>query len=498
MAPPGKKLPQYTAAIIASMSVMAAGCCIAWPSPALKILLHSKDPPFKLEPAEGSWIVSLKNVGNIIAPLPTGWLMGRLGRRVTLLASAVPFIVSWGLLVVCETAPLLYLARVLGGLGVGMAFTVTPIYLGEIADTQVRGALGTLLQAMLYCGILMEYVVGPYVSYLALALTSGAVPLVFFALFFFMPESPHWLLQRGRREEARRALAWLRGTGEQAVAAELGEMTRTLELQLQPHEKSGGGAAAAVPGGSLKDILFSKGPRKALIIILTLNVLKEMSGNSAVVAYAAGTLVKGTHSPYADEYVIAMGVVMFASTMACTQLVDRAGRRPLLLASCALSAVSLSTAGLYFFLKHLEYERYHSRVHMQAVSVDMSGATWLPVGGLLAYAAAFPLGLAPIPPALLGELFPVHLKGLAACSAAVAISVASLVVTKLYQVVGDSLGMHVVYWAFGASCVGGAAFVATFVPETKRKTFQQIQDELGGVVREKGAYDADEPLKVMA
>ncbi|XP_026276062.1 facilitated trehalose transporter Tret1-like [Frankliniella occidentalis] len=479
MAPPGKKLPQYTAAIIASMSVMAAGCCIAWPSPALKMLLHSEEPPFELSPAEGSWIVSLKNVGNIIAPLPTGWLMGRLGRRATLLASALPFVVSWALVVVFDTAPLLYLARVLGGLGVGMAFTVTPIYLGEIADTEVRGALGTLLQAMLYCGILMEYVVGPYVSYLTLALTSGAVPVLFFVLFFFMPESPHWLLQRGRREEARKALGWLRGTGEQAVAAELGEMTRTLEMQLQPQEK--GGVAAP---GSLKDIIFSKGPRKALIIILTLNVLKEMSGNSAVVAYAATTLTEGTGSPYADEYVIAIGVVMFASTMACTQLVDRAGRRPLLLASCAFSAVCLSTAGLFFFLK--------------ALGLDMSGATWLPVGGLLAYAAVFPLGLAPIPPTLLGELFPAHLKGLAACSAAVSISVTSLVVTKLYQVVGHLLGMHVVYWAFAASCVGGAAFVATFVPETKRKTFQQIQDELSGVVRAKGAYEADEPLKLMA
>ncbi len=76
--------------------------------------------------------------------------------------------------------------------------------------------------------------------------------------------------------------------------------------------------------------------------------------------------------------------------------------------------------------------------------------------------------------------------------------ISELTYLSLFQVVGDSLGMHVVYWAFGASCVGGAAFVATFVPETKRKTFQQIQDELGGVVREKGAYEADQPLKVMA
>lgn len=84
---------------------------------------------------------------------------------------------------------------------------------------------------------------------------------------------------------------------------------------------------------------------------MPLQVLKEMSGNSAVVAYAALTLHKGTGSPYVDLYVIAIGVVMFLATMACTQLVDRAGRRPLLLASCGLSAVSLSAAGLYFFLK---------------------------------------------------------------------------------------------------------------------------------------------------
>ncbi|XP_034232709.1 facilitated trehalose transporter Tret1-like [Thrips palmi] len=472
MAPPGKKLPQYTAAVIASMSVMAAGCCIAWPSPALKIL-GSADAPFKLQDGEGSWIVSLKNLGNILAPLPTGWLMGRIGRRATLLGSAVPFIASWGLLLLFKTAPLLYLARVLGGLGVGIAFTVAPIYLGEIADTEVRGALGTLLQAMLYCGILLEYCVGPYVSYYSLALVSGAVPAIFAVLFFFMPESPHWLLQRGRREDARRSLRWLRGTDEQSVAAELGEMTRAMELQ----------AGDTKGGASMKDVICSRGPRKALIIVVTLQVLKEMSGNSAVVAYAATTL-HGTGSPYSDEYVIAIGVVMFLATMACTQLVDRAGRRPLLLASCGLSALSLSTAGLYFFLKW--------------VDPKMDAPTWLPVGGLLAYGVAYPLGLAPIPAALLGELFPAHLKGLAACSAAISLSIASLVVTKLYHVVGTAVGMHVVYWTFAASCVGGAAFVATFVPETKRKTFQQIQDELNGLPREKGAYEADEPLKIMA
>lgn len=481
MAPPGKKLPQYTAAIIASMSVMAAGCCIAWPSPAipkLRLVPGEPEPPFVLSPSEGSWIISLKNLGNIIAPLPSGWLMGRLGRRTTLLASALPFVVSWALLLLFETAPLMYLARVLGGLGVGIAFTVAPIYLGEVADTEVRGALGTLLQGMLYCGILLEYCVGPMVSYYMLTIISGAVPVVFAVLFFFMPESPYWLLQRGRREEARRALRWLRGTDEQSVAAELGEMTRAFELQQQMQEKGHPSG-----GASIKDIVCSRGPRKAFIIVVTLQVLKELSGNSAVVAYATSTLKDGTGSAHVNTFVIAIGVVMFLSTMACTQLVDRAGRRPLLLASCALSAVALSATGLFFCLKDL--------------SVDMSEATWLPVGGLLAYAVAFPLGLAPIPAALLGELFPAHLKGVAACSAAISLSIASLIVTKLYQVVGDSLGFHVVYWAFGASCVGGAAFVATFVPETKRKTFQQIQDELNGVVREKGAYDADEPLKVM-
>lgn len=473
MAPPGKKLPQYTAAVIASMSVMAAGCCIAWPSPALDIL-HGPDAPFHITEAEGSWMVSLKNLGNILAPLPTGWLMGRIGRRATLLASAAPFIVSWGLVLVFETAPLLYLARVLGGLGVGVAFTVAPIYLGEIADMEVRGALGTLLQAMLYCGILLEYCVGPFVSYHALALVSGGVPVLFAVLFFFMPESPHWLLQRGRREDARRALRWLRGTDEQSVAAELGEMTRAMELQ----------GSDSKGGASLKDIIFSRGPRKALIIVITLQVLKELSGNSAVVAYAATTLRRGTGSEHTKLYVIAIGVVMFLSTMACTQLVDRAGRRPLLLASCGLSALSLSAAGLFFFLK--------------VVDPLMDAPTWLPVGGLLAYGVAFPLGLAPIPAALLGELFPAHLKGLAACSAAISLSIASLVVTKLYQTVGSHFGMHVVYWTFAAACVGGAAFVATFVPETKKKTFQQIQDELNGVPRKDGAYDADEPLKIMA
>lgn len=89
-----------------------------------------------------------------------------------------------------------------------------------------------------------------------------------------------------------------------------------------------------------------------------MQVMKELSGNSAVVAYAATTLHEGTGSHFADEFVMAIGVVMFLSTMGCTQLVDRAGRRPLLLASCGLSAVALCATGLFFFLK---VRRRHGR-----------------------------------------------------------------------------------------------------------------------------------------
>lgn len=113
---------------------------------------------------------------------------------------------------------------------------------------------------MLYCGILTEYCVGPYVSYLTLGLVSGAVAVVFAVLFSFMPESPYWLLQRGRREDARRALHWLRRTDEQSVAAELGEMSRALELQQQQQQPS------------LRDIISSRGPRKAFTIVTTLQV----------------------------------------------------------------------------------------------------------------------------------------------------------------------------------------------------------------------------------
>ncbi|XP_073994310.1 facilitated trehalose transporter Tret1-like [Rhodnius prolixus] len=446
-------LCQYAASASATISVIMSGNSLGWPSPALPRLL-GPDSPVPMDKDDSSWMISLMYLGNLFSPIPCGILMERIGRKMTLLyLNLFPFS-SWLIILLTRSTYWLYLARFLAGLWLGIVYTVVPIYLGEIAEPRIRGSLSTLFAITTYVGILFEYVLGPYVSYDALALASGSFCIIFILAFGWMPETPYFLIKNGEKARARESLHWLRGAPNN-VDEELYKIESAIQQQ-------------KLQKGKLKDLLATKGNRKALIIVGVLSVFQRFSGIGAMIAYTSVTLPKGSLGPIGrDECVIILGVVWVTSTFIASFLIDKLGRKSLLIVSSVGCAIATFLAGLWFLLNELTY-------------IDVSGFDWSPFICFVLHGFFYSIGLNPIVTTVKGEVFSACIKGVASAITTLMLALASFILNKSYQMIADYIGMYMNYWLYALGCVLAVIFTVTYVVETKGRTLQEIQDELNG------------------
>ncbi|XP_052860670.1 facilitated trehalose transporter Tret1-like [Anopheles cruzii] len=455
-APPikrGRYRNEYIAALAATSSLVAAVACAGWSSPAIPAL-RGPDSPVPITPDEGSWIVALLSIGSLLGPIVCGLFVDRYGRRKLLLGSAIPIAVGWVLIAFARSVAVLYAARLLHGFGYGLAYCVTPIYLGEISSDAVRGSTGVLVTVMAKLAFLLEYTIGSYVSFKCLAWISCALPVVFFATFFWMPETPYFLLARGSDRAAARSLRWLRRSED--VAGELGRMKKLMEDSKQ-----------TAAGNSLR-LLFASANRRCLVIILLLSFGMQLTGINAILGYSQ-TLFSGLALPLtAAELSIVLALVQLTSVMLPTFLVDRTGRRPLLLISTAGSLLGLATCAIYFTLVETAPD---------VLSSEPGAAHgWVPFVAVLLFIVSFAIGLATVPFAILGEVFPKHIKATANAVFAVITSVVVFTVLKLFQVISDGAGTYVSFWIFTACTAVTGGLIYLVIPETKGQSFERIQE----------------------
>lgn len=263
------------AGVTVNLASIMVGTSLGWTSPSGPKLASLDTSPLDAIPttAESSWIGSLVAMGALIAPFIAAPLAEKIGRKWTLLGSSALFIVSWILLLTAGTVVQVLVARFIQGLGVGFVMTVQTMYIGEIASNQYRGALGSLMQLCIVTGILYVYCVGPYVSYHALQWACLAIPIVFDATFFFMPETPAFYIAKGDKDKAAESLSFLRGKTVEGIQEELQEITTTVEDSLKNR-------------GTLVDLLRNKGNVKALIICCGLISFQQLSGINVILFYS--------------------------------------------------------------------------------------------------------------------------------------------------------------------------------------------------------------------
>lgn len=275
------------------------------------------------------------------------------------------------------------------------------------------------------------------------------VPIAFFLIFMWVPESPYYYLKSQEPEKAENSLRNLRGRTN--VKAELETMEKLVTAEMK-HK------------GKWKDLILVEGNRRALIIILGVYTTQQLCGSTAVISYAQQIFSQTDGGMGAKEACILFGTVQLFTSGISSLLVDRLGRKPLLQISSAGVGLTTAVVGSYFFAKHVE------------LNTSMIG--WIPLPAIVIFIFSYTIGLATVPFAITSEMFPTNIKSLATCVIQTYTALSTFAVTKLYQVVADNLGTYVAFWGFAFFSFVGLLFICILLPETKGQSFAVIQDQL--------------------
>ncbi|KAG5684032.1 hypothetical protein PVAND_013285 [Polypedilum vanderplanki] len=448
-----KKLPQYVAALAATGGALAAGTALGWTSPAGPQMTNGTAYDFDIGEEAESWVGSSLNLGAAAMCIPIGVIINLIGRKGSMLALVIPFILGWGLLIWAQHLSMLIIARVFIGISCGGFCVAAPLFIGEIAQKDIRGTLGSFFQLMITIGILFVYAVGAGLKVYWLSIICGIIPIVFAAVFIFMPESPTYLVMKDESQKAAKSLKWLRG--EQYDPAE-----EIAELQNDIEERK----AQSV---SFAEAMSRKTTIRGLIISLGLMFFQQVSGINAVIFYT-NTIFDAANTGIEPALAtIIIGVMQVIATFVSTMIVDRAGRRILLLISDSIMALCTLALGIYFYL--------------QAQNEDnVKNLGWLPILSLCVFIVCFSLGFGPVPWIMIGELFAPDVKGLGASLNGTLNWLLAFVITKTFVNLTAALGRGGTFWLFSGLSILGTIFVFFVVPETKGKTLIEIQTMLAG------------------
>lgn len=409
------------------------------------------------------WANSCALIGCFVGSLAAGFLGDRFGRRRVLLVSAILFAVSSVLTGWSYGFSAFICWRIVGGMAIGLSSNISPLYISEISPASVRGRLVSLNQFAIVVGILLAQIANwriarPVPDHLSADLflhtwnvqygwrwmfCAVAVPAVLFTLMsFFIPESPRWLLAKNREADSYEVLARIGGITyarketsniKKVLQAEAGEKTSWAEL-------------------------WKPGIRKVVLIGIALAVLQQWTGINILFNYAAEVY---RSAGYGENdillNIVITGAINLIFTIFAMLIVDRLGRRPMMLFGCIGIGVCHLLSGF----------AYRAGWHGSAVLV-------LTLGAIACYA----LTLAPVVWVLIAEIFPNRVRSQGVSVAVCALWIASFLLTYSFPIINQALGSSGVFFGYGVICLLGAIFIFTSVSETKGKTLEQIEARL--------------------
>src|SRR5205809_8090879 len=400
---------------------------------------------FGLTTAAEEIVVSGVLLGATIGAIVGGKAADLFGRRRVLLVTAAIFGIGALASAVAPSPPVLIVSRVVLGLAIGLASTNVPVYLSEVAPPHARGWIVSLFQLAVTVGIVVAYLtdyafagVEGWRWMLGLAV---APALVFGTGMFFLREAPRWLIRGGHPEVAHRVLVRIRELGD--VNVEIEEIKASLAQQTE--------------GGHWTDLLRRQ-VRPALVVGLGLAVFQQITGINTVIYYAPKILQTAGFNSASGAILatVGVGVVNVGMTIIAMFLVDRAGRRPLLLVGIAGMIVTLGVLGLSF--------RYPS-----------GQLAWIAVICLMGYVASFAISLGPIFWLLIAEIYPLKIRGLAEGTAATFNWASNLIVSLTFLTLVEKLGASSTFLLYAFASVASWLFAYYFVPETRGRTLEQIE-----------------------
>lgn len=400
--------------------------------------------------------VAILLLGAIAGALISGWLADKISRRRTKIISGCVYITGAVGCALAQSYWQILAGRFWLGLAVGTASFVAPMYIAELVPPRIRGGVVSFNQLMITLGILVAYIVGWGFSGLpnnwrwmfALAAVPGAALAIG---MYFMPFSPRWLVEKGREDEAREVLETYRFEDDD-IDAEIGEIKEVAESEVR-----------------VKDLIV-KGVRRLMIVGIGLAVFQQIVGINTVIYYAP-TILKfaGQQNTGALTQSVYIGCTNVFFTIVAILLLDKLGRRFFLVTGTSVLTVALIGLGIFF----------HS-------STLQASAGWFSLLCLLVYIMGFAIGLGPVFWLMISEIFPLQMRGPAMAVCTMFNWGFNFLIAYTFLSLTTAITKAGTFWLYAFFGICALVFFLTLVPETKDRSLEQIQTELGS--------EADEPL----
>ncbi|XP_076253841.1 facilitated trehalose transporter Tret1-like isoform X1 [Rhynchophorus ferrugineus] len=408
---------------------------------------------------EASWVASLAVLPMAAGTLIGGILIQKYGRKTTHLIMCLPFSVGWVVMYFAFNLEMLLTGRFITGLCSGILTPATGVYIGETSEPKYRGVLLGGVALSVSMGLLLSHLIGTFFTWQTTALITSTIPILSLFLMLLVPESPAWLIQKGRTDTATRAFEWLRGRSEDANR-ELQEMLARQKNMENNHDDNG-----------LKEML-RKEFLKPMGLLIVFFITSQWTGVNAVNFYSV-TLMKQTLdnvNEYLATFVIDC-IRLGASIVSCV-LLRRLGRRPLILTGGLGTILSLFTLSAFIYIT-------------KYLSVSSRTISIIPLLSLVVYTFFVTAGFVSLPWNLLGELIPLKQRstgsGVASCIAYLSIFSVVKTMPEMFEVIGPE-GTFLVYGMMGLI---GTVFIYCCLPETRGKTLDEIEEYFSGATEKR-------------
>jgi MFS family permease len=365
--------------------------------------------------------------------------MERLGRRAAHQLVCVPYVLGWVLISLARNVAMLYVGRFLTGLCLGMIGPLSPVFIAETSGPEYRGILLSMVSLAVATGILAANFLGTILQWQLAAAISAIFPLVCYIGVFWMLESPVWLAARGRHPEATAAFQWYRGYSPDAV--------KELRDLLRRHRTERTKQTWTELWGEVRNVSFLK----PFLIMIVFFLVLQCSGVNAVAFYTV-SILDGVGSGI-DSFVATniIGIVRVVMSAAACLLARRFGRRPLAVSSCLGAGASL-------------------------LGLGAAGPGWAPLVLLALYICFISIGLVPLPWVMVGEVFPAAARGIGSGLSTCFCFLVFFAVVQTGPTLIASISIYGAFYTYGTVALAGAVFLYAFLPETRDRTLQDIED----------------------
>ncbi|XP_053618999.1 facilitated trehalose transporter Tret1-like [Plodia interpunctella] len=457
-----------------SLNIVAHGCVIGF-SAILIPSLRRPESHIHATPAQESWIASVVGVALIMGNFIITPLMGAIGRKRSHLSTIVPIMTGWIMLLLANSVAGLIVARVLQGIAMGMLGPLGSIIIAEMTDPRNRGAFLTCVSLSLTIGVLFSHALGTILSWQYCALICSFLTFTSLIMIIYAPESPSWLISKGRYQEASDIFFWLRGQNDLQVD----ELESMVKAQKMIRKSSVAGQTltfgARVKRGFRYFFTTCRKPGfyKPIIIMLFMYIMFQFAGINVISSYAID-IIKDVVGPEANAKVImvALDIERLICNIMAVFLMKYFARRTVLFSSGSICILAYIGKGTYVYAKE-----------NHILPADFENQ-WIPITLIGIYMFSLTIGISSVPFAISGEIFPLEYRGLAGGLSILPLSLNFFIAVKFFPILKDAITLPYTYFLYGGVVAICLVFLYFMLPETKDRTLQQIEDSLCGISRE--------------